>query len=206
MPYSNRTDALAVLDALGIDRAIVVGNSQGSQIAVDLAIEHPERVAAVVAVGPGIGGYEPEPTALEAQLYEQMDRLEANGNAEAIAAFDADLWVNGPGQPSDRVPAHIRDLVRQLDFDNLHPPRDSGQPIRLEPTAAGRLDELTAPVLAIAGDLDVSDAWLTAQYLAANAPNARAVLLPGVAHMIGMEAPADLARLIGELVATLPDS
>ena len=42
------------------------------------------------------------------------------------------------------------------------------------------------------------------EYLAANAPSARAVLLPGVAHMIGMEAPAELARLIGELAATLP--
>ena len=57
------------------------------------------------------------------------------------------------------------------------------------------------PVLAIAGALDVSDVWLTAEHLAANAPSARAVLLPDVAHMVGMEAPAELARLIDEFLA-----
>jgi 3-oxoadipate enol-lactonase len=204
VPYSNRSDALAVLDALGIERAIVVGNSQGSQIAVDIAIEHPERVIAVVAVGPTIGGYAPEPTPAEAELFDQMERLEASGDPDAIAAFDVDVWVNGPGQPADRVPGHILEAVREMDRGIWDPPRSQGQPIRLEPAAAGRLDELTAPLLAVAGDLDVSDAWLTARYLAANAPSARAVLLPGVAHMIGMEAPVELARLIVELAATLP--
>ena len=86
------------------------------------------------------------------------------------------------------------------------PPRVTGQPIRLEPSAAARLDELVAPVLVVAGSLDVSDAWLTAEHLAAHAPNARAVLLPDVAHMVGMEAPSELARLVDEFLATTGDS
>ena len=206
VPYSNRADLAAVLDAVGVERAVVVGNSQGGQIALDMAIEHPERVAAVVSVAGGLGGYEPEPTPAEAELYEQLERLEGSGDAEAIAAFDSDIWVNGPGQARDRAPAHIRDAVREMDHANWDPPRITGQPIRLEPSAAARLDKLVAPVLVVAGSLDVSDAWLTAEHLAAHTPNARAVLLPDVAHMVGMEAPSELARLVDEFLATTGDS
>src|SRR4029077_14066414 len=140
----------------------------------------------------GVGGYAPEPTPVEARLFDEMDRLEASGGADAIAAHDVAVWVDGPGQPADRMPAHIREAVLEMDRALWDPPRVRGQAIRLEPSAAGRLAELTAPVVAIAGDLDASESWATAQYIAANAPNARAVLLPGVAHMIGMEAPAEL--------------
>ena len=49
--YSNRADLVAVLDALGIGRAALVGNSRGGQIAFDTAVEFPDRVVAVVGVG-----------------------------------------------------------------------------------------------------------------------------------------------------------
>jgi pimeloyl-ACP methyl ester carboxylesterase len=52
------------------------------------------------------------------------------------------------------------------------------------------------PVLAIAGALDFSEFWATAQHLQASVPSARAVLMPGVAHLIGMEAPDELAAQI----------
>jgi pimeloyl-ACP methyl ester carboxylesterase len=58
--------------------------------------------------------------------------------------------------------------------------------------------------LAVAGALDLSEVAQTARHLEAAAPNARAVILPGVAHMIGMEAPAELAGLIVEFLAPLP--
>ena len=48
--FSNRADAVAVLDALGVGRACLVGNSRGGQIAVDTAIEFPGRVAALVTL------------------------------------------------------------------------------------------------------------------------------------------------------------
>jgi pimeloyl-ACP methyl ester carboxylesterase len=44
----------------------------------------------------------------------------------------------------------------------------------------------------------------SAEYLAANAPNARAVVMPEVAHMIGLEAPEELGALITDFLARLP--
>jgi 3-oxoadipate enol-lactonase len=201
--FSNRADAVAVLDALGVGRACLVGNSVGGQIAVDTAIEFPARVAALVTIGASIGGYEPEPTPAEAALFEEMERLEASADPETVADFDARLWVDGIGQPTDRVPSAIREAVRDMDRQVGDPRRVHGRPIRLLPPAAERLDALTMPVLAIAGALDVSDVWATARHLERTCPNARAVLMPDVAHLVALEAPEAVAALIVELVRPL---
>ncbi len=60
------------------------------------------------------------------------------------------------------------------------------------------------PVLAVCGELDFSYHVRSAEYLAANAPNARAEIMPGVAHMIGLEAPDELGALITDFLAPLP--
>ena len=212
--YSNRADLLDVLDALGISHAALVGNSQGGQIAFDTAIESPDRVVAVVGVGAGLGGYEGSITPDEERLFERADaaeeRLDAAGSAgdaEALAEIlelDVAIWVDGPGQPADRVPAAIRDLVRTMDDDHYEPSRVQGRPIPLRPPAAERLTELRAPVLAVAGELDVSDVAATARHLEASVPGARAIIWPDVAHMIAMEAPDRLAGLVIDFLAPLP--
>lgn len=203
--FSNRDDLIAVLDAVGVDRAVVVGSSAGGQIALDTAVERPDRVAAVVGVAAGLGGFEPDITPEELALFEAMDRLESadEPDADAIADFDVRLWVDGPGQPPDRVPSAIRELVREMDRPLYAAGRVRGRPIPLRPPAADRLSALRCPVLAIAGSLDVSDAIATARHLEANAPDARAIVIPGVAHMVGLEVPDLLARTIVDFVAGL---
>jgi len=204
--YSHRADIVAVLDALGIEQAVLVGNSAGGQIAIDTAIEFPNRVVAVVGVAPGLGGFEVDIPPEEAALFEEGERLKAADplDADAVVDFEVRLWVDGRGQPPDRVPAAIREAVREMDLVHYEPGRDRGRSIRLQPPAAARLAELRVPVLAVAGALDVSDIAATVQHLAADAPDARAVVLPGVAHMIGMEAPGRLTELIVDFLAPLP--
>ncbi len=203
--FSNRSDLVAILDAFRIGRAVLVGNSRGGQIAFDTAIEFPDRVAAVVGVGAGLGGFEGTLTPLEIALFDEMEGLEQAEpqDADAITEMDVRVWVDGPGQPADRVPLPIREAVRAMDRPQYETGHVYGQPIVLTPPAAKRLDELRCPVLAIAGALDVSDVAETARHLAANAPNARAVILPDVAHLIGMEAPDQLNALIVDFVRPL---
>jgi 3-oxoadipate enol-lactonase len=201
--FSNRDDVRAVMDGSGIGRACLVGNSAGGQIAVDVAVETPERVAALVTVGASIGGYEPEPTAVEAALFEDMERLETSGDPEASADFHVRLWLDGIGQPPTRVPAELREEVRAMAREAGDPARVFGRPIPLRPRAAERLGALTMPVLAVAGTLDVSDVPATASHLADSVPAGRAILLPDVAHLVGLEAPDVLAAAILELVEPL---
>ena len=204
--FSNRADLIAVIDALGIGRAALVGNSSGGQIAFDAAIEFPERVVAVVGVGAGVGGFEGEPTPQEIALFDEMEALEEADppDPDAIADIDVRVWVDGPGQPDTRVAAAIREKVRMMDAPQYAPGHVGGRPIPLRPPAAARLADLRCPVLAVAGALDVSDVAQAARHPEAEAPDARAVILPGVAHMIGMEVPDELAALIVDFLAPLP--
>jgi 3-oxoadipate enol-lactonase len=64
-PFSNVADVRALLDRLGVEQAAVVGNSFGGRVALDLALEHPERVAALVPVASGVTGREPSAEPLD---------------------------------------------------------------------------------------------------------------------------------------------
>jgi pimeloyl-ACP methyl ester carboxylesterase len=55
--YWDHADLRELLKTLGIDRAVLVGLSLGGRIAIDLALENPERVEAIVAVSSGLSGY-----------------------------------------------------------------------------------------------------------------------------------------------------
>lgn len=203
--FSNRADLIAVLDALGIERAALVGNSRGGQIAFDTAVERPERVVAVVGVGAGLGGYESVTSPEEQVLFDEGDRLEAADppDPDAIVDFDVRVWLDGPGQPAERVAADVREAMRAMDRDIRVAGRTGGRPIVLDPPAEARLGDLRCPVLAVAGLLDFSYAADTARHLEARAPDARAMLVPGAAHMMGMERPLELARIVTDFLEPL---
>ncbi len=159
VPFSNRADVIALLDHLGIGRAALVGNSRGGVIAIDTAVEFPDRFVAVVGVGSGLGGYEGTATPEEMAAYEAMDALEEADppDVPAIAEAMVRFWVDGPGQSPERVPSAIREAIREQQTDILRPDRVSGDPIPLDPPAEERLSSLTMPILALAGALDSSE-------------------------------------------------
>jgi 3-oxoadipate enol-lactonase len=202
--FSNRGDLLAVLDAVGARQAAIVGNSRGAMIALDTILEAPDRFVAFAWVGGGIGGFDGGLTPEEQQLYEEGDALEAAGDADGLAELDIRAWVDGIGQSPTRVPASVRDAVREMDRPLVEPGRVFGEPIPLAPPANDRLGEVTVPTLVVVGALDSSGTRAAADRLAASVPGARLVTLPDVAHLIGMEAPDELAGLIVEHLAPLP--
>jgi pimeloyl-ACP methyl ester carboxylesterase len=202
--FSNRADTIAVLDALGLGQAALVGNSVGGQIAVDTAIEAPDRVAAAVTIGSIVPDWWPGMTPQEEAIEAELERAEQGGDPDTITEADVRAWVDGPGQPTDRVPEDIRQLVRGMDRAINEAGRTSGRPIPMRPPASERLDRLTMPVLAVAGELDFSYHVASAEYLAAKAPDARSVIVPGVAHMVALEAPEELGALITGFLAPLP--
>ncbi len=203
--YSSRDDLLAVLDALGAGRAALVGNSAGGQVSLDTAIERPDRIVAVVGLGTGLSGFEAPLMPEEDELISEMERLEEAEppDVEAIVDLDLRVWVAGPGQPLERVPAELVTAVAEMDRGANDPTRGRARPIRLSPPAAVRLAELRCPVLAVAGSLDLSDVAKTALHLEANAPRARAIILPDVAHMIAMERPEEVVRLVSAFLGPL---
>ena len=196
--FSNRADIAALLDHLGEESAHVVGFSRSGSIALDFALEYPDRVRSLVVGAGGISGYE-SPEESPAETFEVVERMFEAKDWTALADWEADYWANGPGQPSDRVP-DIRARVHDWVLTNYQAEKEEGKPQVLDPPAVGRLGELKAPLLVVIGTLDEPGTQESMRHLAAAVRGARLETIEGVAHMINLEEPERFDALLREFL------
>ena len=200
--FSNRADAAAVLDHVGASSAFVVGQSRGGIIGLDLALDRPERVDALISVASGVGGFTGEqPAGAEPPPWGEMERLWEAKEWEALAELETQVWVDGWGQPTDRVDGELRRKVRGWIQSTYEEEKAEGKPQPLDPPAAQRLDELRVPTLVMVGSADEPGGVAAGRHLAASVAGARLVEFPGVAHMIQLEEPERFIRLVLEFLA-----
>jgi 3-oxoadipate enol-lactonase len=199
--FSNTADAAAVLDHLGVGSAYVVGQSRGGMIALDLAVERPDRVDALVSVAGGVGGYETElPEGVEAPPWDEMERLWEAKDWGALAELETKVWVDGWGQPSDRSDEGLRQKVHGWILASMQAEKPEGKPQRLDPPAAERLGDVDIPTLVLIGQVDEPAAVLAERHLASSVAGARVVEFPRVAHMIHLEEPERFNELVLEFL------
>jgi len=194
---SNRGDLAAVLDHVGVEHTAVLGLSRGGSIAVDFALDYPQRVTALIAVAAGLGGFQSPPTPDEQALWDEYDHRYEAGDWDWIVDTETAFWVDGPRQPADRVPAAIRDRVHDWiaqGYRDHASEEPTSQP--LEPPAANRLREIGVPTLVMVGDLDEGGTIEACRKLATDIPGARFELFEGVAHMVNLEQPERFTRLV----------
>jgi pimeloyl-ACP methyl ester carboxylesterase len=191
-PFSHHADLARLLDALDVERAALVGCSQGGLISIDFALEHPERVSALVLVASALGGFpfSGEDTAPWGELEAAIER----GDLDRANEIELRIWVDGEGRAPDQVDPAVRELVRDMNRIALAAP-DPGEAARLDPPAYERLGEIACPALVVVGDLDTPRARATADHLAATLRDAKKVVLEGTAHLPSMERPDDFNRL-----------
>ncbi|HEX6389365.1 MAG TPA: alpha/beta hydrolase [Solirubrobacteraceae bacterium] len=202
--HSHVDDAVAVLDVVGASEPVVViGASMGGRLALDLALAHPERVAALVLIGSAVRGEPesgfPEPTAEEQRLEAAFET--AGEDLDAVNRIEAHYWLDGPGAPEGRVSGAVRDLFLDMNGIELRSP-DPGEQRELA-SAYDRLGEIGVPVLVLVGDLDEGQTrWLSAQ-LAERIPGARFETLADTAHLPHMEGHARCLEAVREFVSGL---
>lgn len=204
--FSNREDLAHLMTHLGITQAHLLGVSRGGQIAVDFTLERPAMVSALVMVASGPGGFESPDPAPQAES-RQFDEMEAAWTAkdfEQLADLEVRFWVDGPGQPEDRVPARIREHVREMILHNYRTHTVEGKPQPLKPPAAGRLAEIAVPTLIMTGDLDTSHIRAAAGFMAEHIRGGRKVEIPGTAHMLSLEQPEAFIRVVMDFLQGLP--
>ena len=195
-------DAVAVLDALGWERAHVFGASLGGVIAQRLALRHPDRVLSVVSAAAlpsdvaGIRGGRYMRFGLLARL--ARTKFPPGREGDIALALMLARSVASPAYPFDEDAARewIEREVDQGPRDQKAQSRQSGATWH-----GGKLRDLHKPVLVLHGDRDpilrVSAARATAKAI----DGARLVILPGVGH----DLPAPLWPMIAREVRDLAD-
>ena len=201
-PFRHVDDLLAVLDAVSPDApAWLVGSSMGGGVALDAALEAPDRVAGLVLLAPAISG-DPEPddeTVIAATngLAEAIDTAWTAGEQETCNRLEVHLWLDGPAEPEGRVSGPARELalaMNRIVIANGESGPDGASGV----DAASRAHEVAAPAVVACGELDVSLKVQRCRELAEALPDATYRSLPGRAHLPYLEAPGEIAALIAE--------
>jgi pimeloyl-ACP methyl ester carboxylesterase len=191
--FAHHDDVAALLDALRIERAALVGCSFGGAVAIDTALAHPDRVSALALFGSAVSGHKwsDEANDLWETLVGEVDPEDLDATAEAEVRF----WVVGPGrQPADVDPAFL-DFAREMDRRALAAEAALGnvEVRELDPPAIGRLGEIGVPVLVGAGAADVPDISRLADRIASQVPGAiRLPDVPDAGHLLPLEHPAQV--------------
>jgi pimeloyl-ACP methyl ester carboxylesterase len=202
-PYSAEDmtdDAIAVLDALGWERAHIFGASLGGIMAQRIALRHPDRVLTVTSAM----GMPSDAVGIKGGRYVRFGLLARLARAKVPEGRDGDIEfslmlareVASPDYPFDEDAAREW-IERQADSG----PRDTRAQSRQTgaPWHGPKLRELHKPVLVLHGDRDpilrVSAARATAKAI----DGARLVILPGVGHDLPAPLWPGIAREVREL-------
>jgi len=195
-------DLVRLLDELGADDVRVLGYSMGGRVALHLALAAPQRVTALVLESASPGIRDPAERAARRQADEE---LAAFIEREGVASF-VERWERLPLFATQaRLPEGVRSAVRaqrlrQRAEGLANALRGMGAGVQ-EPLH-GRLGEIQAPALLLAGALDEKYVSIV-QEMAALMPRARAVIVPDAGHAVHLERPDAFMQAVTEFLTGL---
>lgn len=189
-------DAFAVLSALGLAGATVVGTSMGGMVAQELALRHPEAVSRLVLVGTG----PPAPASLPSDDATTWHMFRRRQPGHSYREYLHAMWVRAaaPGFAEEH-PELLEELVEQL---AARPTRRGAA--MAQARAAGcwagpsRLSRIAVPTVVVHGTEDLLRPVGNGMRLARLIPGAEYVELPGVGHLVPLEAGDQLLDIIGQ--------
>ncbi|MGE0554239.1 MAG: alpha/beta fold hydrolase [Gemmatimonadales bacterium] len=196
--YDAVGDVLAVLDHLGIERAVWCGLSIGGMVALRAALVAPERVRALVLLDSDAGA-ETAGKKLKYSAMGMVARLAGIGPVRSAVSrlmFGATTRRSHPSLVSEweasanslHVPSVLRGLEALVTRDSL----------------LARLPEITVPALVMVGDEDRSLPPPHSRRIQAGLPNARFELIPGAGHLAALERPDVVTRAMLGFLDALP--
>jgi pimeloyl-ACP methyl ester carboxylesterase len=205
-PYSPEFQAgtvLALMDAHNIQQAILVGNSAGGTVSVLAALNHPERVKALILVDPAI--YQGRSAAGLTNVLLQTPQAQRIGPllVRSIQESGNEILRRAWHAPA-RITPDIWDGYRKpLKADNwdrgLWEFTRASRPLGLDK----RLSELKLPVLVITGDDDRIVPTQSSIRLAGELPNAKLVVIPNCGHVPHEECPQAFMQAVAEFLNSI---
>ncbi|MGI5526044.1 alpha/beta fold hydrolase [Streptomyces syringium] len=199
-PFRQADDVAALLRHLGVGPAVLVGVSMGANIAVDITVEHPDLVRALVVSGGGA----PVPGD------PWTEELRA-AQAGALGAGDIGGWLDtfalcaaGPHRTPDAVHPDVVRRLREMAGRTLAK-HTAGEPdfnVPVQDTAT-RAKDIRVPVLALNGALDASELIGMAAHVAGAVTDGRVTAVEGAGHFPNMEQPEAFNQALEEFLRGL---
>ncbi|NUM47478.1 MAG: alpha/beta hydrolase [Anaerolineales bacterium] len=205
-PYSAEGQialTLGLMDALGVEKAILVGNSAGGTLSLALALAHPERVSALVLVDAAVyaGGGAPawvRPLFSTPQM-QRVGPLFVRGIQNWGIDFAKSAW-HDPSKISEDVWVGY---TKPLQVENW----DKGLWLLTtaseESDLAERMDEITFPTLVVTGDDDRIVPTEQSIRLSEEIPGAYLYIVPNCGHVPHEECPKVFLEAVSEFLATM---
>lgn len=197
------SDALAVLDQLGVEKAHIVGHSMGAYTALHVGLRHPSRCLSVAAIGCGWGS-------------SPGDREMAALSCDSIAALFRDNPIEKAAAAYARFPMRktfeAKDPRGFAEFERMlaeHSPEGSIHTMlrlqKLRPTLWDLEADLTTfapPLLVLLGDED-HPCIEGSIFLKRTVPTAALAIIPRAGHTITTEEPAAVNAMLEDLFAAV---
>jgi len=181
-------DVVALLDELEVERAHFAGLSLGGMTGMWLAVNAPERISRLVAlctsaqVGP-------------AQMWVDRAATVREQGTAAIAEAGVERWLTqGFRDAHPDVAQYLRDMIASVDDEGYANCCAVIEHLDLMPN----LDGISVPTLVIAGAQDPATPPEHAERIVAGVPDARLEVLDPAAHLVNVEQPEAVTRLIVE--------
>jgi pimeloyl-ACP methyl ester carboxylesterase len=194
-------DIRSVLDALGIDRAHIVGLSMGGLSTLNFGLTYPERARSLLVAGAGYGAEKSEQEKFRGEAVVTAARLEQEG----MAAF-AEIYAHGPArvQFERKDPRGFAEFKARLAGHSAKGAANTQLGVQRERPSVFDLGEqlarCTVPMLVVTGDED----W---PCLAPNVftkrtcPSAALLVIPNTGHAVNLEEPGLFNAALADFLA-----
>lgn len=177
-------DMAAILDAEGIDRAVIGGLSLGGYMSLAFHLAHPARVRALMLFDTGPGYRNPA----------GREAWNRTAEARAVAFETRGLEALGSG-------AEVR-IAQHRSAEGLARAA-RGMLAQFDSRVIESLESIRVPTLVLVGEND--QPFLSAtDYMAARIPGARKVVIPGAGHAANIDQPDAFNRAVEDFLASLP--
>jgi pimeloyl-ACP methyl ester carboxylesterase len=189
--FSHLGDLIGLLDELNVRKAALIGLSAGSTIALDAALEIPDRVDRIVLSGPAPSGYVPKQA-----LPFTNDVMAAFKTGDYRKVSEVLLAT-----PVFAAPPESQALVRRMVTENERMWTVDRSLMKGAPRSAiDRLGAVKVPTLVLIGEKD-SFQDEPAELLAKGIPGARLVRIPGGGHLLNLTSPQEFQAAVSEFLS-----
>lgn len=199
-PFANHEDVAALLEHLDIKQAHVIGISFGGLVALDFTLAYPEKVTSLVLGAPSVSGRQSSSADVQ-RFEEEEEAFLEKGDLAGATELNLRMWVDGPRRTPDQVDPTVRQRIYEMQYHAFTVPiPGEAELLPLEPPAISRLAEIHVPTLLIVGEYDIPDKHELVGQLAVEIPQAKLIVIPGAAHIVNMEQPAEFNRVVLEFL------